>query len=331
MVISKTPLRISFFGGGTDYPDYYRKHGGAVLSTTIDKYIFTTVNNLSVISDHKYKVTYSKLELCQNVHEIVHPSVRECIKFLKMEGSVEVHTVNHLPARTGLGSSSSFTVGFLNALYALTGRTVSKERLAQESIEVEQNLIGERVGSQDQYAAAYGGLNYIQFRENGGSILIKPVVITSERKKELQDSLMLFYTGIARYANEILEEQIDRTKKEKNNEELAEMKGMTEEGLRILTSGEPLQAFGKLLHKTWESKKKLSSAISNRHLDSIYESAMTAGALGGKLLGAGGGGFLLFFVPKHKQDSVHQTLNGCRKVEFCFEEDGSRIIFVGDD
>jgi D-glycero-alpha-D-manno-heptose-7-phosphate kinase len=327
MVISKTPFRVSFFGGGTDYPDYFLKNSGAVLSTTIDKYSFITVKSLYGLSEYKYKITYSRLELCQDVSEIVHPAVRECIKFMKMPDGLEVHVINELPARTGIGSSSTFTVGLLNALYAFNGQMATKDRLAKDAVYVEQTLLGERVGVQDQYAASFGGLNFMEFQPDG-TVRVNPVTVSQERRRELQDNLLLFYTGISRHAHAVLEEQIQKTKENKNTPDLSRMRKMVDEGVEILCSKDGLQPFGELLHTAWLAKKNLSSAISNNHLDGIYDAAYKAGALGGKLLGAGGGGFFLFFVEKKNQDRVRQVLQGYPEVKFGFETDGTRIIFV---
>ncbi|MES1220519.1 MAG: kinase [Bacteroidota bacterium] len=330
MIISKTPLRISFFGGGTDYPDYINKYGGAVLSTSINKYVYVTVNKISEISQHRYKVTYSKLEQCQAINELNHPSVRECLRFMEIENGIEIHTMSDLPAQTGLGSSSSFTVGLLNALYAHKGKMIPALQLAQEGIYVEQKLIGEKVGVQDQCAAAIGGLNYFEFRQDG-SITYKPVIMSEQRKQNFKNNLMLFYTGVQRFAEDVLKEQIDKTKKGEIVKDLSHIRNMVDEGFSILTSDTDLSKFGELLHTAWLSKKNLSSAISNSHLDDMYNTALKAGAIGGKLLGAGGGGFFLFYVEKEKQESVRQALKKYQEVSFEFDKDGSKNIFVYDN
>jgi D-glycero-alpha-D-manno-heptose-7-phosphate kinase len=330
MVISKTPLRISFFGGGTDYPDHVRKYGGAVLSTSINKYIYVTVNKISDISVHKYKVTYSRLEHCQTINELIHPSVRECLRFKEIEDGMEIHIMSDLPAQTGLGSSSSFTVGLLNALYAYTGKMVPALRLAKDAIHVEQKLIGEKVGSQDQCAAAVGGLNYFEFRQDG-SISYKPVIIAEERKQEFKNSLLLFYTGVQRYAEEVLTEQIEKIRKGETTKDLSHIRDMVDQGFEILTSNQDLTIFGNLLHKAWQLKKNLSTAISNSHLDGIYDRALVAGASGGKLLGAGGGGFFLFFVESGMQENVRRALRDLQEVSFDFDKEGSKNIFVYDN
>jgi len=330
MVISKTPLRISFFGGGTDYPDHVIKHGGAVLSTSINKYVYLTVNKISEISPYKFKVTYSKLEHCQSVSELLHPSVRECLRFMEINEGIEIHTVSDLPAQTGLGSSSSFTVGLLNALYAYKGKMIAPLKLAQEAIYVEQKLIKEKVGYQDQCAAAVGGLNYFEFRQDG-TISHKPVIMSEQRKKDFKNNLLLFYTGVQRFAEDVLKEQIDKTQKGEVTKDLSHIREMVDQGFSILTSDANLVQFGELLHKAWLSKKNLSSAISNPYLDEMYEKATKAGAVGGKLLGAGGGGFFLFYVDMDRQQKVRQALQGYQEVAFDFDKDGSKNIFVYDN
>lgn len=330
MIISKTPLRISFFGGGTDYPDHVTKYGGAVISTSINKYVYLTVNRISEISQYKYKVAYSKLEHCQSLDELVHPSVRECLRFMNVNEGIEIHTVSDLPAQTGLGSSSSFTVGLLNALYAYKSQIISPLRLAQEAIYVEQKMIKEKVGFQDQCAAAVGGLNYFEFRQDG-SISYKPVIMTEERRKNLKSKLMLFYTGMQRFAENILKEQINKTQAGAITNDLSHIRQMVDEGFSILTSEADLTCFGELLHKAWLSKKNLSSAISNSVLDGLYHKAISAGAIGGKLLGAGGGGFFLFYVEEENQAKVRRALGDYQEVSFDFDKEGSKNIFVYDN
>jgi len=327
MIISKTPVRVSFFGGGTDYPDYYKVYGGCVLSTSIDKYIFITVRKTNAFSDFKYRISYSKLQACQEVAEIEHPVVRAAIQFLNIPYGLEINIISDLPARTGIGSSSTFTVGLLHALYALMGKMVSKKQLAMEAIYLEQELLQERVGVQDQLAAAYGSFNHMIFTEN--SLQVNPVVVSKERKALLESNIMMFYTGLSRYASVILEEQVKKTQDKVINTELQDIKDMVDEGLSIVCNGERnIDDFGRLLHKGWMKKKKLSSAISNNFLDEIYEKAMNAGAIGGKLLGAGGGGFFIFYVPPAKQAAVRNVLADLSEVDFAFENDGTRIIHM---
>lgn len=327
MIISKTPLRISFFGGGTDYPDYFKQHGGAVLSTSIDKYVYITVNQLSLISEHRYKATYSKVEHCQSIDEIAHPSIRECLRFLEINDGIEVHSISDLPAKTGLGSSSTFTVGLLNALYAYKNQVISSIKLAQEAIYVEQKLIGEKVGVQDQSAAAVGGLNYFEFKQDG-SITYKPVVLSQERKNAFKNHLLLFYTGVQRFAEDVLKEQIDKTKSGEASKDLSHIRKMVDYGYEILTSNKNLLEFGDLLHQAWASKKNLSAAISSNYLDEMYDLAMKAGAIGGKLLGAGGGGFFLFFASPEKHQKIRLALENYKEINFSFDNDGSKIIFI---
>jgi D-glycero-alpha-D-manno-heptose-7-phosphate kinase len=322
MIITRTPFRISFFGGGTDYPGWYLKHGGAVLSTSIDKYCYITLRHLPPFFEHNLRLVYSVVEACRTIDEIQHPAVRETLRFLQCGKSLEIHHDGDLPARSGMGSSSSFTVGLLNALYALQGRMVSQRRLLTESIHIEQNLIGETVGSQDQAAAAYGGLNHILFKPDG-HISVRPVIISPARKQQLSDHLMLFYTGIRRFASEVASTYVpticDREK------QLFRMADMVNEGLDILADGDLLD-FGRLLHQAWEEKRALSKSISNSTVDGFYEKARQAGALGGKLTGAGGGGFLLLFVPPEKQPEVRKALHNLLHIPFSFDSDGSQII-----
>lgn len=329
MIISRTPVRLSFFGGGTDYREYFERKGGAVLGTTIDKYTYVSVNRLSKFFEYKIRVGYSRAELVNNVEEILHPSVRETLKFKNITGNLDIHIFADLPAKTGLGSSSSFTVGFLNALYALEGKTISKQQLAEEAIYIEQKLIGENVGCQDQVHASYGGLNIIEFSNT--RISVKPVVISKEKYDYLNDSLMVFYTGMTRYASEIVKEQIKNTKTCSKDSYLERMYHMVFEAEKIISDDKPEEMVGNLgglLHESWQLKKCLSSQITSDLIDDIYDKAMQAGACGGKLAGAGGGGFLFFLTPKDKQESVRKALEGLLEVNFRFENDGSRIIYL---
>ena len=327
MIISKTPVRVSFFGGGTDYPDYFAENGGAVLSTSIDKYIYISVRKTTKVSDHKYKINYSKLEACNTIEEIEHPVVRACIKHLNITDGLEMHVMSDLPAKTGIGSSSSFTVGLLNVLYALQGKMISKEQLGKEAIYIEQVMLSERVGVQDQLAAANGGLNYMEFLQNG-TLKVNPIVVSRERVEELQNNLMMFYTGVSRFAHQVLEEQIKKTKEKTIAPDLAKIKQMVTDGIDILLSNKSIDSFGELLHQGWVTKRGLSASISNDFLDDIYERARSAGAIGGKLLGAGGGGFFVFYVPKEKRNAVVNALNDLPEIPFKFETDGTRIIFI---
>lgn len=324
MVISRTPFRISFFGGGTDYPAWYKKHGGSVLATSINKYCYLTVRYLPPFFDHKYRIAYSKIESCKKIEEIEHPSVREILRFLKIKQGLEIHHDGDLPARSGLGSSSAFTVGLFHALYALKGHMPNKHKLAKESIYMERDILKETVGSQDQIQAAYGGLNYITFQKDG-KIKVRPVTISSKRIEELQNHLMLFYTGIARTASDIAKTFVPNIKQKEK--QLFAMNEMVGQALNILNSKKDISDFGKLLHDTWNLKRSLSSSISNSFIDNIYLKALSIGAIGGKILGAGGGGFLLLFVPPSKQVRVRKEFDKLIHVPFKFESEGSRIIF----
>lgn len=328
MIISRTPVRISFFGGGTDYPDYYLKNGGIVLGTTINKYTYVSVNTLSPFFDHKIRIGYSKTELVKKIDEIDHPSIRECLKFHQIEDNLDIHIFSDLPAKTGLGSSSSFTVGFLNALYALKGKKIPKQKLAEEACFIEQQRIQENVGSQDQFHAAFGGMNIIQFSQSG--IKTRPVIITKEKLQSLQDHLMIFYTGITRFASQVVKEQIEKTKKQSNDLYLKKMYDMpfqAEDIISTYNSDIMIEKLGTLLDQSWQLKKKLSSQISNDFIDSLYEKAKKEGAFGGKLCGAGSGGFLALFASKEKQAKIKASLN-LLQVDFNFENEGSTIIYM---
>lgn len=325
MIISQTPFRISFFGGGTDYPAYYREHGGSVLSTTIDKYCFITCRYLPKFFEHSSRIVYSKTELVKGIDDIKHPSVRECLKHMRIEKGVEIHHDADLPARSGLGSSSAFTVGLLHALYALKGRMPSKMDLAQGAIHVEQDMIGENVGSQDQCSAAFGGFNRISF--NGcHKIDCQPIIISKRKLELLQDRLVMFYTGIQRTASDVAAEQIKKTPLLHN--ELNTMKEMVDEAVNILGgSTDNIDDFGKLLHEGWMLKRSLTDKISNSHIDDIYQTARKSGAIGGKLLGAGSGGFILFYVKQEYKSKLIEALDKLLCVPFRFDFSGSRIIY----
>lgn len=323
MIISRTPFRISFFGGGTDYPAWFEKHQGAVLATSIDKYCYISCRYLPPFFDHKSRIIYSKMEHVKRVGEIDHPAVREVLKFMRIRQGVEIHHDGDLPARTGLGSSSSFTVGLLHAFYALKGVMPTKERLAQEAIHVEQDLCGDNVGCQDQTTAAYGGFNLIEF---GGinHLRVQNVTIPEKRIKHLQEHCMLYFTGFSRTASEIAEHQIKNIPKK--GKELKLMYEMVQHALALLNKGD-VRAFGKLLDESWKIKRELSHKVTTPHIDHIYETARKSGALGGKLLGAGGGGFILIFAPPSTQPKIKEKLKKLLIVPFHFENLGSQIIF----
>src|ERR1700722_3743299 len=287
MIISRTPYRISFFGGGTDYPAWYRRHGGAGLAATINKYCYLTCRYLPPFFEHRIRVVYSKVEMCQKLEAIAHPSVREIPRYLKIRRGIEIHPDGDLPGRSGMGSSSSFTVGLLHALHALQGRTVGKKQLADESIHLEQDVLRETVGSQDQICAAYGGVNRINFLPTG-DFSVQPMTVSRERLEELNSHLMLFYTGIKRTASEVASTFVNGM--EKRTKLLGRLHECVKESCAILNGSGNLKTFGELLHEAWLSKRELSDKVSNASVDGLYKEARTAGALGGKLLGAGGGG-----------------------------------------
>lgn len=325
MIISRTPFRISFFGGGTDYPIWYKENRGAVLTTSIDKYCYITCRYLPPFFQHKYRIVYSNIEHINTISEIQHPSVRHTLDFMHIDRGVEIHHDGDLPARTGLGSSSSFTVGMINTLYALKGEMVTKRQLALDAIHIEQNIIKENVGSQDQTIAAYGGFNKIEFGEDQ-EINVKPITLNSSKLQSLQDRLMLFFTGFSRTASDIAKDQIKNTHNKKN--ELNKMLEMVERSIDILNGRDSnITDFGKLLHESWMIKRSLTDKISTPQIDKIYESALKAGALGGKLLGAGGGGFILFFVEPDIQSKIKEKLKDLLYVPFKFENLGSKIIY----
>ena len=324
MIISRTPFRISFFGGGTDYPTWYRKHGGAVLAATIDKYCYISCRHLPPFFEHSIRLVYSKIENCNSVDEISHPVIREIIRFMQVERGLEIHHDADLPARCGMGSSSSFTVGLLNALYALKGQMPSKQQLMLESIHVEQDLLGETVGSQDQASAAHGGLNHISFLPEG-DIAVRPVTVSPERRREFDRHLLLFYTGIKRTASDVAKSYVDDL--EAKQAQLRTMTKLVDEGLNTLIGGGDIGTFGELLHETWQLKRSLSKLTTNDAVDAIYDAARKAGALGGKLTGAGGGGFMLLFAPPERHEDVKRALSHLIHVPFKIENSGAQIIF----
>lgn len=324
MIISKTPFRISFFGGGTDYPAWYLKNGGAVLSTTIDKYCYISCRYLPPFFDHKYRIVYSKIENVQTLDQIQHPAVKAVLTHLECYKGLEIHHDGDLPARSGLGSSSSFTVGLINTLMALKGRYVSKEDLARKAIYVEQEIIRETVGSQDQIAATFGGFNRIQFFRDG-HFSVEPVILAKTRREELENHLMLFFTGLQRNAPEIAKSKIENIAH--RNNELVLMNKTVDDAIAVLQNSErSLLDFGDLLDQGWKLKRALSEKVSNELIDGLYARAKRAGALGGKLLGAGGGGFLLLFARPEDQDAIKRELKDFIYVPFGFEDSGTRIV-----
>ena len=329
MIITRTPLRISFFGGGTDFPNYFVENGGAVLSTTIDKYLFITCRRLMPYWNYKHQFRYgSAYETVNEIDEIQHPSIRETMRFFNLNYGLDMHYNTDVPARSGMGSSSSFTVGLVNALYGLTGKMVNKRKLAADAIHIERDMIGETVGIQDQIAAAFGGLNHITFHKGGG-FFVHPVTISRERKQELQKHLVLVFSGFQRFAVDIEKEKVSNFKRKEDS--LKQMAAMVDDALEILTSDTDILEFGKLLNKTWELKKSLSQRVSNNELDKLYNTGLENGAVGGKLLGAGGGGFMLFFCAPSKQPKLLESLKGYLHIPFNLEDNGSQVIYYREE
>ena len=324
MIISRTPFRISLAGGGTDLPDYYRECGGCVTAFTITKYMYITVNKRF---DHTLRVGYSKMELVNTVDELEHPLVRVALQKTGLVSGVEVTSMADIPAQTGIGSSSSFIVGLLNALYAYKGVHVSAERLARESCEIEIDVLGEPIGKQDQYLAAHGGLRFIEFNTDE-SVFCSPIICSPATKDELLRYIQLYYTRMTRPAASVLKEQ--KAKTSVNKDVLGLMKEQAEAIRDLLQKERHIISIGDILHQGWMLKRKLASNVSNSTIDGYYEAAMDAGALGGKILGAGGGGFLLLFVEPQNQAKVRQALSQLRLVDFGYEPQGSKIIYVSD-
>lgn len=324
MIVTRTPFRISFFGGGTDYPAWYLEHGGAVLATTIDKYCYISCRHLPPFFEHKHRIVYSHIENVREIAEIQHPAVRAVLSWLKVEDGLEIHHDGDLPARSGLGSSSSFTVGLLHAIRALRGQYVSKDDLASQAIHVEQKIIRENVGSQDQVSAAFGGLNRIEFRQDG-RFDVAPVITAPDRLSHLQNHLMLFFTGVSRIASDVAKAKIDNLKN--RVQELKTMHAMVDESIAILQNRHtPISAFGELLDQSWQLKRRLSEHVSNPGIDALYAAAKEAGATGGKIIGAGGGGFMLLFVRPELQKHLRERLSHLVHVPFRFENSGSRVV-----
>ena len=324
MIITRTPYRISFFGGGTDYPGWYREHEGAVLATTIDKYCYISCRRLPPFFEHKHRIVYSRIESVCNIDDIEHPAVRAVLNWSKVVDGLEIHHDGDLPARSGLGSSSAFTVGLVHALQGLNGQMASQQALAKNAIHIEQNIIGENVGSQDQISAAYGGLNRIDFHRDD-SFDVTPIIIPAHRRDELRSHLLLCFTGFSRIADEIAKSQIDNFK---NREpELKRMREMVDEAISILASSNvTIDEFGKLLADSWKYKRSLSDRVSTPEIDHIYDEAMRCGAIGGKILGAGGGGFMLLFAKPERHAEIRERLKNLVHVTFNFENAGSRVV-----
>jgi len=324
MIISKTPYRISFFGGGSDYPSWYLKNGGSVLSTTIDKHIYISCRNLPSFFNHKYRIVWSKIETVKKINEIKHNAVKEMLKYFNIKNGLEIHYDGDLPARSGVGSSSVFVVGLMNLLNNFQGKKISKKKLAEKSIYFEQEILKDVVGSQDQVAAAYGGFNKIIFSP-GGKFTVRPLTIKRKTLNRLNSNLLLVYTGLKRTAHDIARTYVNKLQKSKKSH-ILEISNFVKESEKALKE-DNLNDFGKLLHESWLVKKSLSSSISTSSINEIYNTAIKKGALGGKLLGAGGGGFFLFYVNRSKQKYFIKHLNKLLRVPFKFSFEGSQIMF----
>lgn len=325
MIITRTPFRMSFFGGGTDMPEFFNEYGGSVISTTFDKYCYVTARHLPPFFDYSNELVYSRIERVKNPSEINHPAVRNAMAMLDMQ-EMRISYEADLPARSGLGTSSSFAVGMLNAFHCMKGTYASKERLAKEAIELERDLCAEVGGWQDQIAAAYGGLNRIDFNDN--HFTVRPIVISPERKLKLESNLMLFFTGFTRFSSDMQKNNriVDKTAL------LKEMLALVDVAENVLTDkSKNLDEFGRLLDTTWKLKVGTGSQVSTGPIDVLYERAMKAGALGGKLLGAGGGGFLVFYVEPDAQESVREALIDLLYIPFCFEGDGATVVYYSPE
>ncbi len=329
MIISRTPFRVSLFGGGTDYPAWYRRYGGAVIGTTIDKYCYLSVRYLPPFFEHKHRIVWSQIELPNDVEEIKHPAVHAILDDMHFDDGLEITYTADLPARSGLGTSSSFSVGLLHALWALKGKMATKKCLADEAIRIEQDVIGEAVGSQDQIWAAYGGLNRIEFHQDGGYD-VQPIILSPDRRRALKSSLMLFFTGFSRNAAEIAEKQIANFGKKKS--ELEALAQIADTAGDVLNgTGDIAREIGGLLHQSWMLKRGIADGVSTNAVDDIYGAGRDAGAIGGKLLGAGGGGFMLFVVEPEKQAAVRAALKDLIHVNFDFDAGGSKIVVYEPD
>ena len=329
MIISRTPFRISLFGGGTDYPKWYLKHGGAVLGTAINKYCYISIRNLPPFFEHRYRIVYSRIELVNDVRDIEHPAVRAALREFPRQAGLELHHDGDLPARSGLGSSSSFTVGLVTALQARNGKMINPKELAEQVIRIEQDVIGENVGSQDQIWAAYGGTNLITFNIDG-SFDVRQIPLSAEYKSELQSHLMLMFTGMTRIASEIAADVISSI--DDRETELKEMREMVDEGVKLMSNEQhSIADLGRLLHQSWLRKRSLTAGITNTIIDEIYETALSAGAYGGKLLGAGGGGFMLFLAPPEAQQKIREQLKSIIQVDIEIGAGGSRVVVYEPD
>jgi len=324
MIISKTPFRISFFGGGTDYPEWYHENGGSVLATTIDKYCYISCRHLPPFFEHKHRIVYSKIESVKTTEEIQHPVVRAVLSNLSITDGLEIHHDADLPARSGLGSSSSFTVGLINVLNALKGLQISKQDLAKQATYIEQEVLKETVGNQDQILAAFGGFNRIDFHPDD-SFNISPVIINKDLVGQLQSHMLLFFTGLSRFSSDIARDKVSNFTN--RFQELTQIKEMVDEGMSILQNpSTPIMDLGKLMHESWKLKRSLSKKVSTPQIDEIYETGIKAGAIGGKVLGAGGGGFILFFAKPENHSKIRERLKNLVHVAFHFDDVGSKIV-----
>jgi D-glycero-alpha-D-manno-heptose-7-phosphate kinase len=329
VIISRTPFRISLFGGGTDYPAWFKEHGGSVIGTAIDKYCYISVRRLPPFFEHKTKIIYSRVELVNEVSEIEHPAVRGILTEMGINEGLEIHHDADLPARSGLGSSSAFTVGLLNALHALNSRMISKRDLGREAIHIEQEVLKEDVGCQDQLWAAYGGFNRIDFHPDG-SFSVAPFILPPARRTELAQSLMLFFTGFSRFASDFAQDQIKNMNSRKN--QLRMIRSLVDGAADILLDPKaPLRELGELMHQSWQIKRELAASVSNSQIDDIYEAGRDAGAVGGKLLGAGGGGFMVLLVEPERRSQVRERLRKLIHVNVGFDTDGSKIVIYQPD
>jgi len=325
MIITRTPFRISFAGGGTDLPAYYARESGAVLASAIDRYMFLAVKEHF---GNTFRISYSRTELVDSIDRIEHPIVRECLQVTGVRRALEIVSMADLPAQSGMGSSSSFTVGLLHALYAMQGKVMSAEQLAEQACHIEIDRLHEPIGKQDQYIAAHGGLQFIRFNSDG-TVFVDPVICKTEAREELNRRLLLFFTGMTRKASEVLSRQSART--DDHRPALRKLCEIACQLREVLSVGRDLNAFGRLLHEAWEIKKTLDPGISNSRIDEFYERGLRAGGLGGKLLGAGGGGFLLFYCEPHRQGSLRKELAELTEVPFRLDLEGTKIIYVGGD
>ena len=323
MIVSRTPLRMSFVGGGSDLPSYYKQRGGAVLSTSVDKYIYVTVNQKF---DNDIRLSYSITENESNIKQIKHPVVRNTLEFLDIQGGIEITSISDIPSQgSGLGSSSSYTVALLHALYAYQDKSITKEELGRLSSYIEIDLCGDTIGKQDQYAAAFGGLNLIEFNEDD-SVVVNPIICKPETIKKLQDSIIVFYTRRTRSASTLLSNQSDNMKQAEKRELMSNMVSLVYD-MRSLLEKDEIEPLGELLDQNWQLKRQITAGISDFEIDDWYSKGILAGATGGKLLGAGNGGFMMFFAPKEKHANITKEMKDLQRVPFCFENGGSKIVF----